>query len=114
MVHEGLIDKKTALMRINADQIEQLLHKQFDDDVLKKSKKAGSGLPASPGVAVGKIVFDAAKALKWHNNGEKVILVRNETSPEDIIGMNVSEGITDDNNICFYFYFEFSRIQLQL
>jgi len=93
MVNEGLIDKETALMRVNADQIEQLLHKQFDDAVLKKSKAIGAGLPASPGVAVGKIVFDAAKALKWHHNGQKVVLVRNETSPEDIMGMNVAEGI---------------------
>jgi len=93
MVHEGLIDKETALLRINADQIEQLLHQQFDEAVLKKSHSMGTGLPASPGVAVGKIVFDAARALQMHNSGERVILVRNETSPEDIIGMNVAEGI---------------------
>eukprot|EP01083_Nonionella_stella_P026897 74037_1 len=93
MVHEGLIDKRTAVMRINADNVEQLLHKQFDDRVLSVTPVMASGLPASPGVAVGQIVFDATKALEWHKLGRKVILVRNETSPEDIMGMNVAQGV---------------------
>eukprot|EP01006_Ploeotia_vitrea_P030443 TRINITY_DN62862_c0_g1_i2.p1 TRINITY_DN62862_c0_g1~~TRINITY_DN62862_c0_g1_i2.p1 ORF type:complete len:959 (-),score=151.37 TRINITY_DN62862_c0_g1_i2:195-3071(-) len=91
LCHEGLIDKATALSRINAKQLHQLLHPLIDPRI--KVKAIAKGLPASPGVAVGKVVFCAAEAEKWHNNGEKVILVRTETSPEDIAGMHVSQGI---------------------
>ena len=91
MVKEGLIDKETAIMRVDPEQIEQLLHPTVDPnqelDVLTK------GLPASPGAAVGRIVFTADEAEEWAARGEKVILVRNETSPEDIGGMDAAEGI---------------------
>ena len=91
MVEEGLIDKKTAVMRVEPEQLDQLLHPMIDPkanyDVI------ATGLPASPGAATGRIVFTAEEAEVWKNRGEKVILVRNETSPEDIGGMDVSEGI---------------------
>ncbi|HHT72662.1 MAG TPA: pyruvate, phosphate dikinase [Firmicutes bacterium] len=91
MVHEGLIDKETAVMRVDPAQIDQLLHPMIDPkakyDVLAK------GLPASPGAAVGRLVFTAHEAEEWANRGEKVILARTETSPEDIGGMDVAEGI---------------------
>ncbi len=91
MVQEGLIDKKTAVLRIAPEQVDQLLHKQFDPSV--KYKAIAKGLPASPGAAVGRVVFTADEAVEWANNGEKVILVRTETTPEDIHGMHVAEGI---------------------
>ena len=91
MVEEGLIDKKMAVMRVEPEQLDQLLHPMIDPkanyDVI------ATGLPASPGAATGRIVFTAEEAEVWKNRGEKVILVRNETSPEDIGGMDVSEGI---------------------
>ena len=91
MVEEGLIDKETAIMRIEPEQLDQLLHPMFDP----KAKKdvVATGLPASPGAATGRIVFHADDAEEWADKGEKVILVRIETSPEDIGGMNVSQGI---------------------
>lgn len=91
MVDEGLIDKKTAVLRVDPAQLDQLLHPMIDPnadyDVL------ATGLPASPGAAAGRIVFTAEDAEEWADKGEKVILVRNETSPEDIGGMDVAEGI---------------------
>ncbi|HHV54520.1 MAG TPA: pyruvate, phosphate dikinase [Firmicutes bacterium] len=91
MVHEGLIDKKTALLRIEPKQLDQLLHKMIDPKA--KYEVLTKGLPASPGAAVGRVVFTADEAEEWAKRGEKVILVRAETSPEDIGGMNVAQGI---------------------
>ncbi len=91
MVQEGLIDKKTAIMRVEPNQIDQLLHPTFDPKAHKKV--VAKGLPASPGAATGRMVFHADDAEEWSEKGEKVILVRIETSPEDIGGMNVAEGI---------------------
>jgi pyruvate,orthophosphate dikinase len=94
MVEEGLINKETALLRIDANSLNQLLHKQLDPLIKKNAKILAKGLPASPGAAVGKIVFNAKDAYHWSKDkGEKVILVRTETSPEDIEGMNSSQGI---------------------
>lgn len=93
MVEEGLIDKKTALLRVDPASLDQLLHKQLDPLAKAKHKPAAKGLPASPGAAVGEIVFDAEKAHEWAEEGKKVILVRTETSPEDLIGMNAAQGI---------------------
>lgn len=92
MVNEKLIDKKTAVMRVEPDQLNQLLHKQLDAKAKEKAKVIAKGLPASPGAAVGKVVFDAETAVK-ESEIEKVILVRTETSPEDIQGMAVAQGI---------------------
>jgi len=91
MMEEGLIDKKTAIMRVDPNQIDQLLHPTFDPKA--KKKVIAKGLPASPGAASGRIVFHADDAETWTGSGEKVLLVRIETSPEDIGGMNVAEGI---------------------
>jgi pyruvate, orthophosphate dikinase len=91
MFEEGLIDKKTAVNRVEPEQIDQLLHPTFDPKAEKKV--IAKGLPASPGAATGRIVFHADDAEEWAEKGEKVILVRIETSPEDIGGMNVAEGI---------------------
>ena len=91
MVKEGLITKEEAVARVNPDQIDQLLHPQIDPKARKKV--IGKGLPASPGAAVGKVVFSAEDAEVEAAKGEKVILVRIETSPEDIHGMNVAQGI---------------------
>ncbi|MDY6935502.1 MAG: pyruvate, phosphate dikinase [Spirochaetota bacterium] len=91
MVEEGLIDKKEALMRIDPDSLDQLLHPTFDPNATKKV--IGKGLPASPGAATGKIVFHADDADELNSRGEKVILVRIETSPEDLKGMNAAQGI---------------------
>lgn len=91
MVNENLISKTEALERIHPEQIEQLLHPMIDP---KEQRKAvARGLPASPGAAVGKVVFTADTALAWAEKNEPVILVRDETSPEDIHGMNVAKGI---------------------
>ncbi len=91
MVKEKLISKETAVMRVEPNQLDQLLHPTFDP----KAKKAvvAKGLPASPGAATGKVVFTADEAEEWVARGEQVILVRTETSPEDIGGMNVAKGI---------------------
>ncbi len=91
MVREKLIDKETAVMRIDPAQLETLMHPSFDPKAAVKV--IGKGLPASPGAAVGKVVFTAEDAEKWAARGEKVILVRTETSPEDIGGMDAAQGI---------------------
>ncbi|MEM0465639.1 MAG: pyruvate, phosphate dikinase [Candidatus Pacearchaeota archaeon] len=93
MEEEGLIDKETALLRVEPNSLNQLLHKQLDSNAKKTAKVLAKGLPASPGAGVGKIVFNAEDAYKWAERGEKVILVRLETSPEDIEGMHSSQGI---------------------
>ncbi|MHB1376196.1 MAG: pyruvate, phosphate dikinase [Candidatus Humimicrobiaceae bacterium] len=92
MHKEGLIDKKTAVMRVAPEQINQLLHKQLDKKAKEKAVLIAKGLPASPGAAVGKVVFDAETAVK-ESEHYKVVLVRTETSPEDIEGMAVAQGI---------------------
>jgi len=91
MVNEGLIDKKQALLRIEPSSLDQLLHPTFDPKA--KRNVIAKGLPASPGAATGRVVFNAEDADEWNNKGEKVILVRIETSPEDLRGMNASQGI---------------------
>jgi pyruvate,orthophosphate dikinase len=91
MVNEKLIDKKTAIMRVTPDQVNQLLHPMIDPK--EEYKAISKGLPASPGAAVGRVVFSALDAEEWAKKGEKVILVRAETSPEDIGGMHVAMGI---------------------
>ncbi|HBR33471.1 MAG TPA: pyruvate, phosphate dikinase [Firmicutes bacterium] len=91
LVAEGLIDKKTALLRIEPEQLDQLLHPMIDPKA--NVNKIAKGLPASPGAAVGQVVFTAEDAEEWNNKGHKVILVRTETSPEDISGMHVAQGI---------------------
>lgn len=91
MVNEGLLTKKEAIMRVGADQLDQLLHPMLDPKANKKV--IANGLPASPGAAVGRAVFCAEDAEKWAAKGEKVILIRNETSPEDIGGMHASQGV---------------------
>ena len=91
MVSEGLIDKKQALLRIDPSSLDQLLHPTFDPKA--KRNVIAKGLPASPGAATGRVVFNAEDADTWKNKGEKVILVRIETSPEDLRGMNASQGI---------------------
>ena len=93
LVKEGLIDKETAVMRVEPDQINQLLHPVFDAEELQKAKPVTKGLPASPGAATGQIVFSADDAAKFAEDGKKVILVREETSPEDLAGMVAAEGI---------------------
>ena len=93
LVKEGLIDKETAVMRVEPDQINQLLHPVFDAEELGKAIPVTKGLPASPGAATGQIVFSADDAAKFADAGKKVILVREETSPEDLAGMVAAEGI---------------------
>ncbi len=93
LVDEGKIDRDEAVLRVEPKQLDALLHPQFDADALKKAKEIGSGLAASPGAACGKVVFSAEDAKAWAERGEKVVLVRLETSPEDIEGMASAEGI---------------------
>ena len=93
MVNEEKIDKETAIMRIAPEQIDQLLHPAFDAEELKKHTPIGKGLPASPGAACGEIVFSADDAAVAKEAGKKVVLVREETSPEDLVGMVAAEGI---------------------
>ena len=93
LVDEGMIDEQEAVLRVEPKQLDALLHPQFDAEAVKKAKVIGKGLAASPGAACGKVVFSAEEAKEWHARGEKVVLVRLETSPEDIEGMVVSEGI---------------------
>ena len=94
LVNEGMITEKEAVLRVEPNQLDQLLHPNFDQEKLKKAKVIAKGLAASPGAATGKVVFTAEDALEKHNDGEKdLILVRLETSPEDIDGMNVCHGI---------------------
>ncbi|MEO5360797.1 MAG: pyruvate, phosphate dikinase [Nitrospirota bacterium] len=91
MVDEGMIDKKTAILRVEPQQLDQFLHPMIDPKA--KLKKLAKGLPASPGAAVGKAVFTAKEAEEWAEKGEKVLLIRLETSPEDIGGMHAAKGI---------------------
>ena len=93
LVDEGMIDEKKAVAMIDPRNLDTLLHPQFDTAALKAATPAGKGLGASPGAACGKVVFTAEDAVAWNEKGEKVILVRLETSPEDITGMKASQGI---------------------
>ena len=93
LVDEGMIDKKQAVAMIDPRNLDTLLHPQFDVKALKAATPAGKGLGASPGAACGKVVFTADDAVEWNKRGEKVVLVRLETSPEDITGMKASQGI---------------------
>ena len=93
LLHQGMIDEKTALNRIEPNKLDELLHPVFDKKAEKQAKVWVKGLPASPGVATGQIVFFADDAAKWHADGKKVVMVRIETSPEDLAGMAVAEGI---------------------
>jgi pyruvate,orthophosphate dikinase len=93
MVGEGLLSKEEAIMRVDANQVDQLLHKRFDEKVEQETDVLTKALPASPGAAVGEVIFDAEKADKEAQEGKNVILVRTETSPEDLIGMNAAKGI---------------------
>ena len=93
LVDEGMISEEEAVMTVDPKQLDALLHPQFDAAVLKNTKPIGKGLPASPGAASGQIVFSADDVIKWVGRGKRVILVRLETSPEDIEGMHHAEGI---------------------
>ncbi len=93
LVREGVISEKEAIMRCEPQKLDELLHPVFDKDALKKAKVITQGLPASPGAACGQIVFHADDAQEWHKDGHKVIMVRIETSPEDLAGMSAAEGI---------------------
>ncbi len=93
LVDEGMIDEKKAVAMIDPRNLDTLLHPQFDAAALKAAVPAGKGLGASPGAACGKVVFTAEDAVEWNERGEKVVLVRLETSPEDITGMKASQGI---------------------
>jgi phosphoenolpyruvate synthase/pyruvate phosphate dikinase len=97
LVHESVIDCHTALLRVPAQDLDQVLHPRFDaadkERAIARGQLLAKGLPASPGAAVGHVVFDADRAVEWAKNGERVILVRSETSPEDVAGMYASEGI---------------------
>ena len=93
LVDEGMATKEEALMKVEPKQLDALLHPQFDAAALKAATPIAKGLPASPGAACGKVYFTAQDAMDHHKNGEKVVLVRLETSPEDIEGMDASEGI---------------------
>ncbi len=93
MLHEGLIDEKKAVMRVDPVQLDELLHPIVNPNAEKKVDPIVKGLPAGPGAAVGKIVFTAEDAVAWHRKGEKVILLREETNPEDVEGMRAAEGI---------------------
>ncbi|MGN0973435.1 MAG: pyruvate, phosphate dikinase [Bacilli bacterium] len=93
LVDEGMRTEEEAVAMIDPRNLDTLLHPQFDVDALKKATPAGKGLGASPGAACGKIVFTAEDAVEWNERGEKVVLVRLETSPEDITGMKASQGI---------------------
>ncbi|MFY9153558.1 MAG: pyruvate, phosphate dikinase [Prolixibacteraceae bacterium] len=93
MVEQGLIDEKTALLRQEPNKLDELLHPVFEKSAIASAKVISKGLPASPGAATGKVVFTASDAEEWAAKGEKVILVRRETSPEDLKGMYAAEGI---------------------
>ncbi|MBP6989537.1 pyruvate, phosphate dikinase [Candidatus Shapirobacteria bacterium] len=93
LVSEKLISEKEALLRVEPEKLDQLLHPTLDSKAKSQFKLIAKGLPASPGAAVGQAVFNAETAVEWRENGQKVILVRAETSPEDISGMNAAEGI---------------------
>ncbi|MBV5334771.1 MAG: pyruvate, phosphate dikinase, partial [Sulfuricurvum sp.] len=93
MLKEGLIDEKTALLRVEPNKLDELLHPVFDKKAIKAARVLAKGLPASPGAATGQIVFFADEAEEWVAQGKKIVLVRIETSPEDLRGMNVAQGI---------------------
>jgi len=93
MKHEGMIDKETALSRVKPEQLDELLHPMLNAESEKKAKLVAKGLPAGPGGATGRVVFTADDAEEWHKRGEKVILIRDETSPEDVHGMHAAEAI---------------------
>ena len=93
LLRDGQIDEKTALLRIEPQKLDELLHPVFDKDALKRAKVVAKGLPASPGAATGQIVFQADDAEEWAEKKKKVVLVRIETSPEDLRGMAVAQGI---------------------
>ena len=93
LLREGEIDEKTALQRCDPNKLDELLHPVFDKAALKKARVLTRGLPASPGAACGQIVFFADDAAEWHANGHQVVMVRIETSPEDLAGMSAAEGI---------------------
>jgi pyruvate,orthophosphate dikinase len=93
LVDEGMLDDKTALLRIEPNKLDELLHPVFDGDAIKKARVLAKGLPASPGAASGQMVFFADEAEEWVEAGKQVVLVRVETSPEDLRGMNVAKGI---------------------
>ena len=93
LLREGEIDEKTAIERCEPNKLDELLHPVFDKEALAKAKVLTRGLPASPGAACGQIVFFADDAAKWHDEGHKVVMVRIETSPEDLAGMSAAEGI---------------------
>ena len=87
-----MISKEEALLYVQPQQLDDLLHPQFDKDALKKATPVGTGLPASPGAACGQVAFNVEQVAEMRTEGKKVVLVRLETSPEDIEGMHVSEG----------------------
>lgn len=93
MLTEGMIDEKTAILRVEPEKLDELLHPVFDTDALASAQVLAKGLPASPGAATGQIVFFAEDAEQWAAEGKQTILVRVETSPEDLKGMNVAQGI---------------------
>ena len=93
LVRQGIIDEKTAIKRCEPNKLDELLHPVFNKEALAKAKELTRGLPASPGAACGQIVFFAEDAVKWHADGHKVVMVRIETSPEDLAGMAEAEGI---------------------
>ncbi len=93
MMEEGLLTEKEALLQIDAEKLDELLHPEFDKNALAKASSFTQGLPASPGAATGQVVFNAEDALAWKAAGKKAILVRVETSPEDVAGMDAAEGI---------------------
>ena len=90
LLHEGEIDEKTALERCEPNKLDELLHPVFDKEALAKAKTLTRGLPASPGAACGQVVFFADDAERWHEEGKQVVMVRIETSPEDLAGMSAT------------------------
>jgi pyruvate,orthophosphate dikinase len=93
MFHQGMLDEKTAILRIDPNRLDELLHPIFDKTAIKNAKLIAKGLAASPGAASGRVVFNADDAAEWAAAGEKVIMVRVETSPEDLAGMAAAQGI---------------------
>ena len=93
MLRQGMIDEKTAILRVDPIRLDELLHPVFDKKALKEAKLIAKGLAASPGAASGRVVFNADDAAEWAQHGEKVIMVRVETSPEDLAGMAAAQGI---------------------
>jgi len=93
MLHQGIIDEKTAVLRVEPNKLDELLHPVFDKKAIKDAKIIAKGLAASPGAASGRVVFNADDAADWAGKGEKVIMVRVETSPEDLAGMAAAQGI---------------------